>query len=405
MNLGVYIQVPFCQTKCTYCNFHTGVVAPAKYRPYAAAVCREISNVTARSDIATMQGTAVDTVYFGGGTPSLLEPATLAEILDALKECGLRMPQNRAPADATRGESARGTPEVTLEADPETITREKAAAWRAAGFNRISLGVQSFNDAELHAAGRMHRSRDIFAASTILRSADFNNISMDLIAGLAHQTRQSWEESISRILEIYPEHISIYMLEIDDGSRLGKESLAGGSRYSADAIPSDDAMAEFYESACARLDRAGYEHYEISNWGLPDFHSRHNQKYWRREPYMGFGAGAHSFDGNKRWSNFHDPAKYASYIETGISPREQIDVVTPQEALEEELFLGLRQLGGIDIAAIERRYKVNLGERLAPLRRNGLIELEGTQLRLAKDRLTISNEVFVELLGEGAGRA
>jgi oxygen-independent coproporphyrinogen-3 oxidase len=389
MNLGVYIQVPFCQTKCTYCNFHTGVVAREKYGPYADAVCREIAELAVGGDLFALRDASVDTVYFGGGTPSLLEPSALADILAAL---------HRNFGCAKVVESAESL-EVTLEADPETITPEKAQTWRAAGFNRISLGVQSFDDHELQAAGRMHRHADIFAAARILRGAGFRNISVDLIAGLAHQTRASWEESVARLLEIHPEHISIYLLEIDEGSRLGTESLAGGSRYSAAAIPSDDAMAESYESACARLAAAGYEHYEISNWGLPGFRSRHNLKYWRREPYIGLGAGAHSFDGARRWWNVHDSAKYVACIEIGASPREMIEPVTAQQALDEELFLGLRQLEGIDLARVEKKYGVSLQARIAGLREQGLLEMAGPNLRLAPAHLTVSNEVFVELLG------
>ena len=206
-----------------------------------------------------------------------------------------------------------------------------------------------------------------------LRSAGFRNISLDLIAGLAHQTHESWEQSLGETLGIRPEHVSIYMLEIDEGSRLGRESLAGGARYSAGAIPSDDAMAEFYESACARLDEAGYGHYEISNWALlsqdgTTRRSRHNLKYWRREPYFGFGAGAHSFDGKRRWANVHDSARYMECIEQGVSPREQIETVTLAQGLEEEIFLGLRQLEGIDLATIERECDVSLRETLAELR-------------------------------------
>jgi oxygen-independent coproporphyrinogen III oxidase len=400
MNLGVYIQVPFCQTKCTYCNFHTGVVAREKYAPYADALRREIAELAAGGEISSLRDAQVDTVYFGGGTPSLLEPRALAEILNALRS-------NFAFADSAAGDSVAARPlnavaappEITLEADPETINPEKAQAWIAAGFNRISLGVQSFADPELQAAGRMHRRADIFAAARILRESRFRNISMDLIAGLAQQTRASWEESVARILEIQPQHISIYLLEIDEGSRLGKESLAGGSRYSAEAIPSDDAMAESYESACARLAAAGYEHYEISNWALPAFRSRHNLKYWHREPYIGLGAGAHSFDGAKRWSNVHDSAQYVTCIESGISPREQIEPVTAQQALDEELFLGLRQLEGIDLARVEKKYGVSLQARIAGLREQGLLEMDGALLRLAPKHLTVSNEVFVELLG------
>jgi oxygen-independent coproporphyrinogen III oxidase len=383
MPLGIYIQVPFCQTKCTYCNFHTGVVARDRYQPYADAVCGEIRESCGGGR------QIVDTVYIGGGTPSLLDAVALTKVLDALRE-------------NYRVEN----PEVTLEADPETIASDKAFAWLAAGFNRVSLGVQSFHDDELRAAGRMHRRADIFAAVEVLRAAGFHNISMDLIAGLPHQTRKSWEASVNEILALRPEHISIYLLEVDEGSRLGRESLAGGSRYGAVAIPSDDEQAESYESACARLAAAGYEHYEISNWALPRRRSRHNLKYWRREPYIGFGAGAHSFDGRTRWANVHDSMRYVELIAKGVSPREQVEDVTRAQAFDEELFLGLRQLDGIDLGAIERNYNgefsarvASVRERVEKLREQGLVETEGARLRLAPGRLAVSNEVFVELLG------
>ena len=244
MNLGVYIQVPFCQTKCTYCNFHTGVFARSLYEPYVRAVCRELAEYEALASsaqsglgaFASLDKWVVDTAYIGGGTPSLLEPGALGRILTTL----------RASFDC-RFE------EVTLEADPETISPEKAAAWRAAGINRISMGAQSFNDLEMKAAGRMHRREDIFNAVRLLREAGFANISLDLIAGLPHQIAESWEDSLGNLLRLRPEHVSIYLMEIDEGSRLGREVLAGGRRYSADALPDDDAMAAFYERACERL--------------------------------------------------------------------------------------------------------------------------------------------------------
>ena len=382
MTLGVYIQVPFCQTKCTYCNFHTGVVSRDRYQPYAEAVCREIASA------ASPNPETADTVYIGGGTPSLLDPGALAKILDTLRS-------------AYRTES----PEVTLEADPETITPAKASAWIAAGFNRISLGAQSFDDCELQAAGRMHRRADIFSAVELLRAAGFRNISIDLIAGLPHQTPESWEESVSQVLRMRPEHVSVYMLEIDTDSRLGKESLAGGSRYSAGAIPGDDTIADFYESARQRLAEAGYEHYEISNWALPGHRSRHNLKYWRREPYAGFGAGAHAFDGVSRWANAHESDRYVACMEQGSSPREQSEVLTPPQALDEEMFLGLRMIEGIDFARIERELAAEvprrmdiLRERIDYLRSLGFLEVEDGRIRLVPDRLTVSNEVFVQLL-------
>jgi oxygen-independent coproporphyrinogen-3 oxidase len=382
--LGAYVQVPFCQTKCTYCNFHTGVFSQELYAPYVTALCREIAEsprLMRENAIAVIPEGVVDTVYFGGGTPSLLEPGGLAQVIEAIRS-----------SFQTQFE------EVTLEADPETITAEKAAAWRRAGFNRISMGVQSFNDAELRAAGRMHRRADVFHASEILRAAGFSNLSFDLIAGLPYQTEQSWTESVEELLCLRPEHVSVYLMEIDEGSRLGLEVLQGGARYSAKMLPSDDAMADFYEHACRELAKAGYVHYEISNWALPGFESRHNLKYWRRQPYFGFGAGAHSFKGSQRWANAHDPAAYANSILSGHFPVEQLETVTTDQALEEELFLGLRQLAGIDLRGIESKYGAQLGPRVDDLVVQGLVEWDGPRLRLSPNRLTVSNEVFVHLL-------
>ena len=388
-NLGVYIQVPFCQTKCTYCNFHTGVVSPGRFAPYAAAVCREISNhrqllESAGITISALNGAesrSVDTVYIGGGTPSLLEPELLELILQAL----------RANFDCS-------FTEVTLEADPETIDAEKAAQWAAMGFNRISFGTQSFVDEELKAAGRMHRREDIYRAVPILRAAGIRNISFDLIAGLPKQTHASWRQSLSEAIALNPEHISIYMMEIDEGSRLGLEVLQSGSRYSAKDLPTEESMAEFYELAQSELKSAGYLQYEISNWAKPGIESGHNLKYWRREPYLGFGAGAHSFSGTQRWANRHDAAAYVAALTDGKSAMDSVDTVTPAMALEEEFFLGLRQLSGIDLSRIEREYGVNLSERVSELASRGMVEKEGAFLRLPAAKLSVSNEVIVELL-------
>jgi oxygen-independent coproporphyrinogen-3 oxidase len=382
--LGVYVQVPFCQTKCTYCNFHTGVFSKDLYEPYVRAVCREIEEhprARAQYQIAEVSEPSVDTVYFGGGTPSLLEPHQLKQIIDTI----------RASFPA-RFE------EVTLEADPETITPEKASAWLEAGFNRISMGVQSFNDEELRHAGRMHRRADIFQATKFLRDAGFSNLSYDLIAGLPHQTDASWQDSVEQLIKLRPEHVSIYLMEIDEGSRLGLEVLQSGSRYSAKSLPSDDSMADYYDSGSRQIAGAGYVHYEISNWGLPGFESRHNRKYWRRQPYIGFGAGAHSFNGSQRWANAHDPAAYANAILAGNFPIEQVEYVGPGQALEEELFLGLRQLEGIDLGAIEAKYGKSLQPRIAELLAQGSLEWDGPRLRLARERISVSNEVFVHLL-------
>jgi len=323
----------------------------------------------------------VDTVYIGGGTPSLLDAAHLQNILNAIRAS--------FAADLT---------EVTLEADPETIEAGKAAAWVRAGINRVSFGLQSFSDKELVAAGRMHRRADIYRAVPILREAGIRNISFDLIAGLSHQTKASWGQSLQELAGLAPEHVSVYLLEIDEDSRLGKELLQGGEKYSARSVPSEDDMVEFYEMAQQVLRAAGYRHYEISNWAKPGYESKHNLKYWRREPYLGFGAGAHSFSGTERWANAHDAAAYVTAVQGGRMPLEQHETMTAESALEEELFLGLRQLDGIDLAQIERDYGVSLAARFDPLTSAGLVERDGSIVRLAPERLTISNEVFVELM-------
>jgi oxygen-independent coproporphyrinogen-3 oxidase len=289
-------------------------------------------------------------------------------------------------------------PEVTLEADPETVEAEKASAWVAAGVNRVSFGLQSFVDKELAASGRMHRRADIDRAVPILRAAGICNISFDLIAGLPHQTAASWRQSLDELANLQPEHVSIYLLEIDEGSRLGLEVLQGGNRYSARDIPSEDNMATFYETAQEHLQVAGYHHYEISNWAKPGYESHHNLKYWRREPYLGFGAGAHSFAGGNRWANAHDAAEYVKAIEDSRLPIEQHDILSAESALEEELFLGLRQLDGIDVSKIEREYSVQLASRFDPLAKLGWLERSGNVVRLAPRKLSVSNEVFVELM-------
>ncbi len=385
--VGIYVQVPFCQTKCTYCNFHTGVVSSGRFAPYVDAVCREIRGHRELYRAAGVElppgfeTAVVDTVYFGGGTPSLSEPDLLQRMMEAIRQT-----------------FAAELKEVTLEADPETVEAGKAAAWVRAGINRVSFGVQSFSDKELVASGRMHRRADIHRAVPILRDAGIRNISFDLIAGLPFQTEETWSESLLELEKLEPEHVSVYLLEVDEGSRLGKELLAGGKRYSAGAVPSDDDMADFYETACDVLEAAGYHHYEISNWAKPGFESKHNLKYWRREAYLGFGAGAHSFSGAKRWANAHDAAAYVGAIMGERLPAEQLEPVTRASALEEELFLGLRQLDGIDLGRIEREYGVALGTRFNPLESAGLVMREGEVVRLAPAKLSISNEVFVELM-------
>lgn len=363
------------------------------YAPYVDGIVREIFERDALYHMAGISSSScqcaaqlnVDTVFIGGGTPSLLAPGDLARMLDAL-----------------RGSFRCSFQEVTLEADPETITAEKVQAWVSAGINRVSMGTQSFDDKELAAAGRLHRRADIYAADKILRTNGIQNISFDLIAGLPHQTGESWRRTVAELIALAPEHVSIYMLEIDEGSRLGREVLNGGARYSAGTIPVDDSIADFYEYACSKLSAAGYEHYEISNWAKPGLRSKHNLKYWKREPYFGIGAGAHSFDGAMRWANAHDPAGYSVALSAGKLPVEQKEILSESQSLDEELFLGLRLMEGIDVRALEARYNAasltSLRSRIDSLVDRGLVEWRGERLALAPSRLSVSNEVFVELM-------
>ena len=387
ITLGIYIQIPFCQTKCTYCNFYTGPFSRSLYSPYVDAVCREIEDAGAlygpagQGLVESLVDLPVDTIYLGGGTPSLLAPSALARILDAVR------------ASFTTELS-----EVTLEADPETITAERATAWRAAGFDRISLGAQSFQDKELIASGRRHRVSDIAQAHRLLRGAGFPNLSYDLIIGLPHQTVDSWKDSVGQLMTLVPEHISIYMLEVDEGSRLGREVLSGGARYGAAAVPSDDEMADSYERARQWLSAAGYRHYEISNWAKPGYESRHNLKYWRRQPYLGFGAGAHSFNGRERWASVHDAAAYVAAVAHGSAAIEQRELLTDDQVLEEKCFLGLRQTNGLDLAEIGAGPRAKMQPRIDKLLAEGFVRLEGSLLQIAPERLSVANEVLVELL-------
>ncbi len=351
---GVYVSYPFCAQKCTYCNFASGVFPRGLETGYVDKV------------IAELRGTrwpwTPETVYLGGGTPSQMDPGVLlAEI------------------------PGRPWLEATIEAAPGTITAEKAAAWRYAGINRVSLGVQSFITRELARTGRKHTAEIVESDVNVLREAGIDSINVDLIVGLPGQTRRSWSESLDRLEKCSVPHASIYMLEIDEDSRLGSEILAKGVRYGAAEVPSEDEVAEFYEIAVERLARAGLPRYEISNFARPGWESRHNLKYWRREPYLGFGADAHSFDGVWRWQNVESAAEY---VEASPAPER-----TLADPVGERLFLGLRLSDGIDggWAPFEDAIERFLGE--------GLLEFEGGRLRLTHRGVLLSNEVFVEFVG------
>lgn len=353
---GVYLSYPFCAQKCTYCNFASGVFPKALEASYLARLQSEIS--------AHSWQWAPQTVYLGGGTPSSMSGEELAALLE-------RIP-------------GRPWQEATIEAAPGTITREKAAAWRRAGIDRVSLGVQSFVKMEIARTGRKHSAEMVAAEVSILRETGIASINIDLIAGLAGQTAASWRESLDWVELLAPEHVSVYMLEVDEDSRLGREMMLGGVRYGAGDAPAESAVADFYETAVERLRAIGLPRYEISNFGKP---SLHNLKYWRLEPYVGFGADAHSFDGGVRWQNVESAAEYAQRD----NPREESHPATD----DERFYVGLRLAEGI------RPSPAEWSQYRQPIQRfteAGLLESDGSVLRLTDRGVLLSNEIFQEFL-------
>lgn len=386
---GIYLSVPFCRQKCTYCNFASDVHPFGELPRYLCALKLEIarrSELWQQAGLPRWEGVSVDTVYLGGGTPGLLDGEQLGTLL-------------RAVRDSFHAESE---PEITLEASPENVTATRAAAWAACGINRVSLGVQSMVGKELRAVGRMHDAATVARAFANLRQAGIVNISADLIAGLPHQTTPSWETTLELLLDLEPYHISVYMLEVDEDSRLGSEILHGGNRYGAAAVPSEEQVAEFYTLARERLRRAGFQHYEISNFARPGGKSRHNEKYWMDAPYFGFGVDAHSYDGEQRWANADALTDYLERVEQGQPPIVEWRRLEAQERLEERFFLGLRRRQGVALSQLTAEFGVRVRQRYEERIREfcdaGWMVAEGDSLRLTDPGLLFSNEVFAGFL-------
>jgi oxygen-independent coproporphyrinogen-3 oxidase len=385
-SLGVYISVPFCKAKCTFCNFASGAFALERLDAYVDRLCGEIR--AARADAAGYGAEVpglVDSVYFGGGTPSLLTAAQLQRIFGALRG------EFVVAADA----------EVTLECAPGQVTAETLDAGLRLGVNRVSFGVQSFVDAETAAVGRLHTAAMCNAEIARMRAAGVTEISVDLIAGLPRQTRESWEISVEAVLASGVPHASVYMLEVDDESRLGKELIKGGPRYGATAVPTDEEMTEFYAGACGAFAAAGLRQYEISNFAREGHGSRHNVKYWRRAPYLGFGLDASSMlrrgMGGVRWST---PDGLEGYLAGG---EREVTAVNDEAAFEEALFLGLRMNVGVSLEELEAEFGAARVETVMPvvgeMVAGELLALEGRRVRLSERGRMVSNEVFAELLG------
>jgi oxygen-independent coproporphyrinogen III oxidase len=384
MPLGVYISVPFCRTKCSYCNFASDVFSRAVFERYVDRVCSDIANV--ERDAADMGGKferEVDSIYLGGGTPTVLEPTQLQRLFDAV-----------------RGQfSVRPDAEVTVECAPGTLSSQLLEVLPRCGVNRVSLGVQSFVDREAAAVGRLHKHATVLEDIAHLRAAGISNINIDLIAGLPHQSAESWQESLQQVIASDVPHASVYMLEVDDDSRLGRELIAGGTRYHAHFVPDDDATADFYLSACEMLSAAGISQYEISNFSRAGFQSRHNLKYWTRLPYLGFGVDAHSMLVAARPASDAVRLATADVLERYVSGSLlQKTTVSSDAALEETFFLGLRLNSGVDLGRVAERFGlpalIPLQAIIADLERQELLERSGNSIRLAKRGRLLSNEVF-----------
>jgi putative oxygen-independent coproporphyrinogen III oxidase len=388
--LGIYVQIPFCASKCSFCNFSSTVERREAIDGTLAAAVEEIERLPgwydARGVSTHLFALPADSIYFGGGTPPLAGRTRLTRVLDAMAK------------RFRRAESV----EFTMEATPGSAD-EPFLEWAVrAGINRLSIGAQSFVDGELGAVGRLHSGDDTREFVRQARRAGFKNLSLDLIAGLPHQTEASWRESLTSVAALAPQHVSVYLFEVDEKSRLGNEVLRHGTRYQAGGVPGEDFMADAYEEARAFLAREGYAQYEISNFSRPGFESRHNRKYWRRRPVAGLGPGAHSFDGERRWENVTSAADYRMRIERGESPIEKLSRLTDTEQLEEFFFLGLRESAGVELGAVARRWGAEAEKTIerivGELSARQLLLCENGRVRLRPEAYLVSNEVFQEFL-------
>ncbi len=372
--LGLYVHIPFCSAICNYCNFNRGLFEPGLKERYVAALLTEIGR--------SADGSPADTIFLGGGTPSLLEPSEIAAVIDLCRQSW----------------SLDGDAEITLEANPETVTPERLAGFRAAGVNRLSYGVQSFRDDELGRLSRLHSAARAVDAFGMARAAGFDNISIDLMMWLPQQTVAEWLESVDALIALGPDHASMYMLEIYPNAPL-RDAMARGQWSVA---PEDD-VVEMYLSGLARMDAAGYVQYEISNVARPGRPSRHNLKYWTDGEWLGFGCGAHSTRVGTRWKNLSATEDYISAVAAGGPVATERRALSADERLEEALFTGLRLNAGLDLEAVKNRYGVDVwsryGGELQPFVDRGVLFYDGQSLRLSREGMLLAHEIMAVFIG------
>ena len=367
--LGIYLHIPFCEAICNYCNFNRDLVQTDLKRRYLAALAREIETAG--------DGARADSVFFGGGTPSVLAPRDVGALIARCRSSFALDP----------------AAEITLEANPETASRPRLAGYRSAGVTRLSLGVQSFRDAELRRLGRVHSAARAVEAFEAARAAGFDDVSVDLMVWLPDQTPEDWRETLDVLLRLDPGHVSFYLLELYPNAPLREDMARGGW-----AQAPDDVAAEMYDEALDRLEAAGYRQYEISNAARPGRRCRHNLKYWSDGAWVGFGCGAHSTRDGRRWRNVSGTVSYVERVAGGVSPVARQQVLSIDDRAIDALFLGLRLTDGVDVPAVERRYGVRVWERwggeLARCVEAGLLEDDPARLRLTRKGRLLASEVM-----------
>jgi len=386
--LGIYISVPFCRTKCSYCNFASDVFSRAVFERYLDRVCADIENAPkVAAEMGGRMQRAVDSIYLGGGTPTVLDAAQLERVFATVRSQFVVKPEA----------------EVTVECAPGTLTGAMLESLLRCGVNRMSLGVQSFVDQEAAAVGRMHKRATVLEDIVRLGAAGITNINIDLIAGLPDQTAESWEFSLAETIATGASHVSVYMLEVDQDSRLGRELLAGGTRYHAHLVPDEEAIADFYRTACERLQSAGIAQYEISNFAREGFESQHNLKYWTRQPYFGFGVDAHSMLDSA--TEDLDAVRFApaDSLEKYMSGSAlQRTAVSRQAAFEESCFLGLRLTRGIRPQKLAAKFGEDTVKQaraaIAELIKGGLMERRWDFVCLTSCGRLLSNDVFEKFI-------
>lgn len=391
--IGLYVHVPFCQTKCPYCDFNTYSGIEDQMTGYVQTLVNELKGWG-----TLLSRPPVRTIFLGGGTPSYLPASDVESIQSTIRKYF----------------SVQQTAEITMECNPGDVTPDNANRWLDSGINRISMGVQSFDDGLLTLLGRRHTALQAKQAFNDLRDAGFNNQSIDLIYGLPYQTGEQWTHTLDSAIALEPEHISLYSLQIEKGTPLAVDVATG--RY---PVPDDDLAADMYEEAQSRLDGAGFTQYEISNWSAPKMESEHNIIYWLNEPYLGVGPGAHSWLAGQRFANLKSPRRYVTVVgteyeivgpdpvesmHTPAGPVEQIDITTPAIDVAETMMMGMRLNQGVSHERFEARFGVGVDivfpreiERLLSL---NLVEVTDDAVRLTERGRLLGNEVFAEFIGD-----